>query len=37
MEKGLKGGEGRAPTPIDAYVVAEGGIRSHVDPTVTVV
>ena len=35
--RGLKGGEGRAPTTIEDYVVAEGGIRSHVDPPVTVV
>ena len=35
--RGLKGGEGRAPTTIEDYVVAEGGIRSHVDTPVTVV
>ena len=34
---GLKGGKVRAPTPIEAYVEAEGGIRNHVDSPVTVV
>ena len=34
---GLKGGEVRATTPIGAYVEAEGGIRIHVDPPVTIV
>ena len=33
---GLKGGEVRAPTPIEAYLEAEGGIGIHVDPPVTV-
>ena len=33
---GLKGGKVRAPTPIEAYVEAEGGIGIHVDPPVTV-
>ena len=33
---GLKGEEVRNPTPIDAYVEAEGGISIHVDPPVTV-
>ena len=34
--RGLKGGKVRAPTPIDAYVEAEGRIGIHVDPPVTV-
>ena len=33
----LKWGEFRAPTPIEAYMEAEGGIGIHVDPPVTVV
>ena len=33
---GLKGGGVRAPTPIEAYVEAEGGIGIHVDPRATV-
>ena len=37
MEKWVKGGGVRAPTPIEAYVEAEGGIGIHVDPPVTVV
>ena len=37
MQKWVKGEEVRAPTPIEAYVEAEGGIEIHVDPTVTVV
>ena len=32
----LKGGKFRAPTPIEAYVEAKGGIGIHVDPPVTV-
>ena len=34
---GLKGGEVHAPTPIEAYVEAEGGIGVHIDPPVNVV
>ena len=37
MQKGVKGGKVRAPTPIEAYVEAEGGLGVHVDPLVTVV
>ena len=33
---GLKGGKVRAPTPIEAYLEAEGRIGIHVDPPVTV-
>ena len=33
---GLKGEKVRNPTPIEAYVEAEGGIGIHVDPPVTV-
>ena len=36
MQKWVKGGGGlRDPTPIEASVVAEGGIRIHVHPLVT--
>ena len=34
---GLKRGKVRAPSPISAYVEAEGVIGIHVDPPVTVV
>ena len=34
---GLKGEKVRNPTPIEAYVEAEGGIGIHVDTPVTVV
>ena len=34
---GLKGRKVCAPTPIEAYVEAEGGIGIHGDPPVTVV
>ena len=37
MQKWVKGGKVRAPTPIGAYMEAEGGIGIHVDPPVTVV
>ena len=37
MQKWVKGGGVRAPTPIEAYVEAEGGIGIHVDPPITVV
>ena len=37
MQKWVKGEEVRAPTPIEAYVEAEGGIGIHVDPPVTLV
>ena len=37
MQKWVQGGEVRSPTPIGAYVEAEGRIGIHVDPPVTVV
>ena len=37
MQKGVKGREVCAPTPIEDYVEAEGGIGIHGDPHVTVV
>ena len=37
MQKWVKGGEVHAPTPIEAYVEAEGGIGVHIDPPVNVV
>ena len=37
FRSGLKGEKVRAPTPIEPYVEAEGGIGIHFDPPVAVV